>query len=115
MCSIFQQVLEVLAAHQGHQELWNRSPFQPCAPVCLYHRHTITFCSGSDHKNCDQKNDGHTGSRCLDKAVLAQGAGGGGGGGDLNSSIPNENFSPAPVISCLFLMVHGPSDGPPPP
>ena len=27
----FQQLLEVLTAHQGHQELWNRSPFQPCA------------------------------------------------------------------------------------
>ena len=29
------------------------------------------------HKTCGQKNDGHTGSRCLDKAVLAQGGGGG--------------------------------------
>ena len=25
------RVLEVLTAHQGHQELWNRSPFPPCA------------------------------------------------------------------------------------
>ena len=33
MCSIFQQVLEVLTAHQGHQELWNRSPFQPLHPI----------------------------------------------------------------------------------
>ena len=26
-----QHALEVLTAHQGHQELWNRSPCQPCA------------------------------------------------------------------------------------
>ena len=24
MCSIFQQILEFLTTHQGHQELWNR-------------------------------------------------------------------------------------------
>ena len=34
--------------------------------------------SVSDHKNCGQKNDGQTGARCLDKAVLPQGRGGGG-------------------------------------
>ena len=26
-----QHVLDVLTAHQGHQQLWNRSPLQPCA------------------------------------------------------------------------------------
>ena len=31
----------------------------------------------SGHKNCGQKNDGQTGSRCVDKAVLLQGGGGG--------------------------------------
>ena len=25
----FQHVLDAFTAHQGHQELWNRSPFQP--------------------------------------------------------------------------------------
>ena len=37
----------------------------------LYNPHTITLCY--DRK----KNDGQTGSRCLDKAVLAQWGGGG--------------------------------------
>ena len=54
-------------------------PKHDTAPVSLYNRHTITFRSVSDHKNCGQKNDGQTGSRCLDKAVLPQRGGGGGG------------------------------------
>ena len=51
-------------------------PKHDTAPVSLYNWHIITFRQVSDHKNCGQKNDGHTGSRCLDKAVLAQGGGG---------------------------------------
>ena len=38
-------------------------PKHDTAPVSLYNRHTITFCSVSDHKNCGQKNDCQT-SRC---------------------------------------------------
>ena len=55
-------------------------PNHDTAPVSLYKHHTITLRKASDHKNCGQKNDGHTGSRCLNKAVLAYR-----GGGDIFS------------------------------
>ena len=40
-------------------------PKHDTAPVSLYNRHTITFCQAFDHKNCGQKNDSQTRSRCL--------------------------------------------------
>ena len=49
------------------------------APPSLYNEHTIKFLTMKTVVRKPQKNDGQTGSWCLDKAVLAQGAVGGGG------------------------------------
>ena len=65
-------------------------PNHDTAPVSLYNRHTITFRYASDHKNCGQENDGHTRSRCLDKAVLAQS---GGLGVQYPSEVPEDECS----------------------